>query len=148
MSQQTNQQLVDFTDVETETVNTFRVIKRNGSLEEVNRQKIHECIIRNSSGLHGIDQEFLLNRVHNGLHNKIHTSTLYDLLINISAMNITYEPEYSKLAARLLNRKIVDELKRLEITNFSDSIRYGFDVGIINRETAFFVEENNGIRHL
>ena len=52
------------------------------------------------------------------------------------------EPAYSKLAARLLAAFIDKEVQGLGIYSFSQSIRTGFDVGLINERVLQFVEAN------
>src|SRR5690606_38788924 len=52
------------------------------------------------------------------------------------------EPEYSRLAARLLSGFIDKEVQGLGIYSFSQSIRLGFDTGLINERVLEFVESN------
>ncbi|MCV4820626.1 hypothetical protein OFM15_31585, partial [Escherichia coli] len=52
-------------------------------------------------------------------------------------------PEYSKLAARLLNQYIEKEVRNQEIHSFSQSIAFGFREGLINERVASFVSENS-----
>jgi ribonucleoside-diphosphate reductase alpha chain len=52
------------------------------------------------------------------------------------------EPEYSKVAARFLMKKIKKELIQLNIGSFSESIAYGYSQGLIGQETLEFVSAN------
>ena len=52
------------------------------------------------------------------------------------------DPAYSKLAARLLSAFIDKEVQGQGIYSFSQSIRVGFDVGLINERVLQFVESH------
>ena len=58
-------------------------------------------------------------------------------------MLISEEPEYSKLSARLLTNFIDKEVSQQNIYSFSQSIQKGFDLGIIEEQTADFVRKNS-----
>ena len=53
------------------------------------------------------------------------------------------KPEYSRLAAHLLNNYIEKEVENQEIHSFSQSIKFGLEEGLINERTAKFVTENS-----
>src|SRR5438046_397848 len=50
------------------------------------------------------------------------------------------EPQYSKLAARLLLGTIVKEVSSFNLYSFSQSIAYGYQEGVVSRATAEFVQ--------
>ena len=58
-------------------------------------------------------------------------------------MYIGDEPQYSKLAARLLHTLICDEVKKHKIESFSQSIRHGHKVGILSDDVLNFVEAHS-----
>jgi ribonucleoside-diphosphate reductase alpha chain len=77
-----------------------------------------------------------------GLYDGSTTKELDSLSIQTAASLIAEEPEYSRLAARLLIRFIEKEVQNQNIFSFSQSIEAGFQAGIISPETAAFVRSN------
>ena len=67
-----------------------------------------------------------------GLYDGATTRELDELSIRTAASFTFEEPEYSRLAARLLAGFIDKEVQGLGVYSFSQSIRLGFDVGLIN----------------
>ena len=64
------------------------------------------------------------------------------LSIQTAASLIAEEPQYSKLAARLLSLYIDKEVKGQDIQSFSQSIAIGHEVGVISDELAQHVVKN------
>ena len=60
-----------------------------------------------------------------GLYDGATTKELDKLSIQTAASLIFEEPEYSRLAARLLNQYIEKEVRNQEIHSFSQSIAFG-----------------------
>ncbi|KAG1648653.1 Ribonucleoside-diphosphate reductase large subunit [Nymphon striatum] len=81
-------------------------------------------------------------RTISGLHDGATTIELDELAIRTAATNIIEEPNYSKLAGRLLATYIHEELRNENIKKFTQSISAGRLVGLINDQTADFVEAN------
>ncbi len=77
-----------------------------------------------------------------GLYDGATTRELDELSIRTAASFIFEEPEYSRLAARLLSAFVDKEVQGLGVHSFSQSIRQGFDVGLINERVLAFVEAN------
>jgi ribonucleoside-diphosphate reductase alpha chain len=77
-----------------------------------------------------------------GLYDGARTRELDELSIRTAASFIAEEPEYSKVAARLLAGYIDKEVQGLGVYSFSQSIRLGFDAGLINERVLGFVEAN------
>jgi ribonucleoside-diphosphate reductase alpha chain len=77
-----------------------------------------------------------------GIYDGVSTKELDTLLMQTAAMLISEEPEYSKLAARLLTDFIDKEVAGLEIHSFAQSIVYGHSVGLISDHVADFVTQN------
>lgn len=126
----------------TESPKVMRVKKRDGSLEPVNVNKIVNVTIACSSGLGEVDPMRVATKVISGLYDGASTKELDLLCIQTAALLIGEEPQYSKLAARLLARYIDEEVNNQEIRNFYDSVTRGFEAGIISQEKYDFVKEH------
>lgn len=122
---------------------TMRVRKRNGSLEPVDVNKIVRAVGRCCNGLYSVDSIRVATKTIGGLYNGATTNELDLLSINTAASLIVEEPEYSKLAARLLATYINKEVRNQEIHSFSQSVNAGYQLGLINKEIAEFVANNS-----
>ena len=120
----------------------MRVRKRDGSFEPVDPMKIVTRIQRCAEGLDGVDPMRVATRTISGLHDGATTIELDELAIRTAATNIIEEPNYSKLAGRLLATYIHEELRNENVKKFSQSIAAGRLVGLIHDTTADFVEAN------
>ena len=119
----------------------MRVRKRNGDLEEVDVTKIVLRVQRCASGLKHVDPHRVAIKAISGLYDGASTKELDNLCIQTAAMLIGEEPEYSKLAAKLLSLFIDEEVKSQGIENFEDSVRFGFEQGLIAESTYQFVHK-------
>jgi ribonucleoside-diphosphate reductase alpha chain len=122
----------------------MRVRKRDGSLEPVNLDKIVKAVARcatntDGSALEGVDIMRVATRTISGLVDGATTEDLDNLSIRTSAAHISEEPNYSKLAARLLATVIDKEVQNQDIYSFSQSVALGFAQGIIGEVTARMV---------
>ena len=81
----------------------MRVRKRNGSLEPVTVDKIIRAVERSSVGLKSVDPMRVAIKTIGGLYDGSTTKELDSLSIQTAASLIAEEPEYSRLAARLLD---------------------------------------------
>ncbi len=120
----------------------MRVKKRNGSLEAVNVNKIVNVVIACSSHLKEVDPMRVATKVISGLYDGASTQELDKLCIQTASLLIGEEPEYSKLASRLLARFIDEEVASQNIRNFYESVTRGFENGLISEEKFNFVREN------
>jgi ribonucleoside-diphosphate reductase alpha chain len=120
----------------------MRVRKRNGSTEPVDVNKIVRAVERCSDGLDEIDPLRVATRTISGLYDGANTAELDRLSIQTAAEMIGEEPEYSKLAARLLAGYLDKEVRGQGIASFSQAVRLGHEVGIIGDATAEFVAAN------
>ena len=123
---------------------TMRVRKRDGSFEPVDVTKIVRRVERCSTGLEGVDCMRVATRTISGLCDGATTVELDELAIRIAAAHICEEPNYSRLAARLLATYIDEEVRNQRIGTFSQSVAAGRLLGLIGDETADFVEANAG----
>jgi ribonucleoside-diphosphate reductase alpha chain len=120
----------------------MQVRKRNGSLEPVDLNKIVRAVSRCCEGLDSVDPMRIATRTISGLYDGASTEELDRLSIQTSAALIAEEPQYSRLAARLLGAYVDKEVQNQEIYSFSQSIKVGFDAGLINERTHEFVQAN------
>jgi ribonucleoside-diphosphate reductase alpha chain len=120
----------------------MRVTKRNGSREPVDVNKIVRAVTRCSEGLADVDPMRVALKTIAGLYDGSTTRELDELSIRTAASFTFEEPEYSRLAARLLSAFIEKEVQGLGVYSFSQSIRLGADVGLINERVLAFVEAN------
>lgn len=131
---------VDETDPATAAATSMRVRKRNGTLEPVNLNKIVNAVARAAEGLLGVDPMVVSTRTIAALADGSTTRELDELSIRTAAGLIVEEPNYSKLAARLLSVYIDKEVRNQNVPWFSESVALGRRLGLIGAETADFVE--------
>ncbi len=117
----------------------MRVRKRDGSLEAVDLNKIVRAVARCAAGLENVDSMRVATRTISGLVEGATTEQLDNLSIRTAAAFIAEEPNYSKLAARLLSTVIDKEVQNQDIYSFSQSVALGQAQGIIGEETAALV---------
>lgn len=120
----------------------MRVRKRNGDLEPVDVGKIVRAVERCAVGLGGVDPMRIATRTISGLADGATTSELDELSIRTAAALIVSEPNYSKLAARLLHTVMDKEVRNQSIHSFSQAIEVGHDAGLIGDETWRFALDN------
>jgi ribonucleoside-diphosphate reductase alpha chain len=120
----------------------MQVRKRNGSLEPADVNKIVRAIERCSDGLEAVDPIRIASKTIGGLYHGATTRELDLLSIQTAASLIAEEPEYSKLAARLLDGFIAKEVASQNIHSFSQSVAAGKQHGLVSKDLAAFVSEN------
>src|SRR5262245_28497621 len=98
---------------------TMQIRKRNGSSEPVDVNKIVCAVQRCSNGLASVDPMRIASKTIGGLYDGATTKELDSLSIQTAAQLIAEEPEYSKLAARLLLGYILKEVANQDIYSFS-----------------------------
>ncbi|WP_033212030.1 ribonucleoside-diphosphate reductase subunit alpha [Kitasatospora phosalacinea] len=77
-----------------------------------------------------------------GRHAGSDFAELRGLAVEAAASMIAEDPQYSKLAARLLALEIRDEAATQQVTSFSSSVAVGHAEGLIGDATAAFVAEH------
>lgn len=120
----------------------MRVTKRSGEREPVDVNKIVRAVARCCDGLLAVDAMRVALKTIAGLYDGATTRELDELSIRTAASFMAEEPEYSQLAARLLAAFVDKEVQGLSVYSFSQSIRLGFDVGLINERVVSCVEAN------
>ena len=118
------------------------VTKRSGERELVDVNKIVRAVTRCCDGLPDVDPMRVALKTIAGLYDGATTRELDELSIRTAASFMFEEPGYSRLAGRLLSGFIDKEVRGLGVYSFSQSIRLGFDVGLINERVLAFVESH------
>ncbi|GAB3440001.1 ribonucleoside-diphosphate reductase subunit alpha [Phycicoccus ginsengisoli] len=121
---------------------TMQVRKRNGDGEPVDVMKIVRAVERWCDDLPEVDPMTVATRTISGLYDGATTAELDRLSIQTAAEMTASEPEYSRLAARLLSNYIDKEVRGAQVASFSQAVRLGHLEGLIGDETAAFVEAN------
>lgn len=88
----------------------IRVKKRNGRLQDVNLDKINKCVERAADGLEDVSVSEVVLDASLQLYDKITTVELDKALIMSARSKIEKEPNYSKLAARMLLNNLYKEV--------------------------------------
>jgi ribonucleoside-diphosphate reductase alpha chain len=118
----------------------MHVRKRNGALEPVDVNKIVRAVQRSCYGLTHVDAIRVASKTIGGLYDGATTRELDTISIDTAASLIAEEPQYSRLAARLLLATIVKEVSALNLHSFSQAITYGYQEGVVSKATAEFVQ--------
>jgi len=118
------------------------VTKRSGAHEPIDVNKIVRAVTRCCEGIPDVDPMRVALKTIAGLYDGASTRELDELSIRTASSFMVDEPAYSRLAARLLAAFIDKEVQGLGIYSFSQSIRTGYDVGLVNERVVQFVEAN------
>ena len=121
------------------TRSTMHVRKRSGDLEPVDVNKIVRAVERWCDDLEWVDPLRVATRTISGLYDGATSAELDRLSIQTAAEMTGEEPEYSRLAARLLANYVRKEVTGQGIASFSQSVATGHAEGLIGDETASFV---------
>ncbi|RQW98036.1 ribonucleoside-diphosphate reductase subunit alpha [Micromonospora inaquosa] len=117
----------------------MQVRKRDGGTEPVDVNRIVRAVERWADDLTDVDPMRVATRTISGLYDGATTAELDRLSIQTAAEMIGEEPQYSRLAARLLAGYVDKEVRRQGVTSFSAAIRVGHAEGLIGDDTAAFV---------
>ena len=121
---------------------SMRVAKRNGTSESVDLNKIVRAVGRCCVGLPEVDALRVAMKTISGLYDGATTRELDKLSIQTAAGLIFEEPQYARLAARLLATYVEKEVRNQEIHAFSLSISTGHRLGLVNERLQSFVAKN------
>ena len=121
---------------------TMRVKKRNGSTEPVDVNKIVRAVNRSCVDLSDVDALRVATKTISGLYDGATTQELDQLSIQTAAGLIAEEPQYAKLAARLLATYIDKEVRNQDIHAFSLSVSNAHRLGLVNDRLLSFVTKN------
>jgi ribonucleoside-diphosphate reductase alpha chain len=120
----------------------MRVTKRNGSFEPVDVNKIVRAVSRSCAGIPDVDALRVATKTISGLYDGATTRELDQLSIQTAAALIVDEPNYARLAARLLSTYVDKEVRNQGIHAFSQSIATGQKLGLVNARLQEFVTRN------
>ena len=120
----------------------MHVRKRNGDAEPVDVNKIVRAVDRCADGLDEVDPLRVATKTISGLYDGASTAELDRLSIQTAAEMTGEEPQYSRLAGRLLAEYIGKEVRGQGIASFSQSVSLGYAEGLIGEQTARFVKDN------
>jgi ribonucleoside-diphosphate reductase alpha chain len=121
---------------------TMRIAKRNGSSEAVDVNKIVRAVDRCALGLPHVDTLRVATKTISGLYDGASTRELDQLSIQTAAGLIAEEPQYAKLAARLLATYVDKEVRNQGIHAFSQSVDTAFSLGLVGERLRDFVAKN------
>jgi len=108
----------------------MHVIKRDGTREEVKIEKILHAVNRACRGIANVESLEIAKRTINGLHDGSTTEELDNLSIATAVMLMSDEPNYSKVAARMLSENIRKEVGR--DAAFRDYIKAAAEIGVLS----------------
>ena len=120
----------------------MQVRKRNGDTEPVDVNKIVRAVQRCAGGLDEVDPMRVATKTISGLYDGATTAELDRLSIQTAAAMAGEEPQYSRLAARLLSGYVAKEVRGQGIASFSQSVELAHAEGLIGDETARLVKDN------
>ncbi len=108
----------------------MQVIKRDGTKEPVKIEKILHAVNKACRGLANVEAIEVTKRTISGLHDGSRTEELDNLSISTAVMLMGEEPNYSKVAARMLSDSIRKEVGRDVV--FRDYIQNAADLGLLS----------------
>ncbi|MGL5810003.1 MAG: ribonucleoside-diphosphate reductase subunit alpha, partial [Nocardioides sp.] len=126
----------------TDTATRMRVRKRDGDTEPVEVGKIVRAVDRVAGDLTEVDPMRVATRTIAGLYDGATTAELDRLSIRTAAEMIGEEPQYSRLAARLLAGYIDKEVRNQGVMSFSQSVVAAHAEGLIGDDTARLVKDH------
>lgn len=120
----------------------MKVKKRSGGFEDVNLDKITKAVRYACGGLDQVDPYQIAIKTVGGMYDGVTTAELDLLSIQTAIGFIAENPEYTRVASRLLSRYIDKEVSTQDIESFSQSIVATHDAGLVSDEVMAFVQAN------
>lgn len=108
----------------------MQVTKRDGTRENVKIEKILHAVNRACRGIPGVESLEVAKRTINGLHDGSTTQELDELSISNAVLLMAEEPNYSKVAARMLAESIRKEVGR--DLAFRDYVQIAWEEGLLS----------------
>lgn len=114
----------------------INVTKRNGAMEALELEKIHQILFFACDGITGVSVSEIEIRAQLQFYEGIQTSLIHDILIKAAAELITAEtPNYQYVAGRLINYSLRKQVyNQFEPTKFSAHVQDLVDKGIYDPE--------------
>ena len=119
-----------------------RVRRPDGGREPVEVHRLTHSLARLAAGLDEVDPARVAERTVGGLHDGATATQVRELSVRAAAELIAEEPQYSRLAARLLADAIAAEVRAHGVTSFSQSVALGHAQGLLSARTHAFVQDN------
>ncbi|HWG28264.1 MAG TPA: ribonucleoside-diphosphate reductase subunit alpha [Actinospica sp.] len=117
-----------------------RIIGLSGKPRNV--EGLEHAVAECAADLPDVDPLRVAGKTVSGLHEGATAGEAARLTVQSAVELIGEEPQYSKLAARLLSRVIAAEVAEHAVATFSESIALGHAEGLIGDETFAFVAAN------
>jgi ribonucleoside-diphosphate reductase alpha chain len=121
----------------------IRVRKRNGTLEPTDINKIIKAVRRCCDGLPDVDPMRVASKTINGVFDGTSSRELDMLSIQTAASLTVEDPQYAKLAARLLSEYMSKEVRGQGIQTFSQSVLMVASLDMANERLQSFVSANS-----
>lgn len=116
----------------------MKVTKRNGSLEDLNFNKIASRIKKLMNGLSNLSHDVVAQKVMSSLYDNIPTENIDTLSAEMAVGLITSDPDYEILASRIT----ASNVHKIVPTTFSESARILFNNSVISGKTMDVIETN------
>jgi ribonucleoside-diphosphate reductase alpha chain len=123
----------------------INVVKRNGTREPFDANKINLALVAASEGLPDQIQKVVqvATELQLTLFDGITTEELDEAVIQTALQNVKDDPDFDKIAARLLLKNTYknilgdyatkDELKQLHVDKFADYLKEGIELGLLDK---------------
>jgi ribonucleoside-diphosphate reductase alpha chain len=111
----------------------MQITKRDGTKENVQFDKILQAVTNACAGLEGVDPVAVSKQTVLGLHDGSTTRELDESSINTAVMLSLEEPNYSRVASRLLAQFVAEEVG-IKVT-FADYIAQGHALNLLSDHT-------------
>lgn len=108
----------------------MQIIKRDGSQEVAKIEKILDAVSRACKGVEGIEPLEIAKRTISGIHQGSTTEELDELSISNAVTLMAEEPNYSKVAARMLSEGIRKEVGRS--LSFESYVQTATELGLLS----------------
>lgn len=118
----------------------MHVIKRDGTREEVKIEKILHAVNRACRGIPNVEALDIAKRTISGLHEGSTTEELDNLSIATAVMLMAEEPNYSKVAARMLSESVRKEVDR--DLAFRDYLKRAAEIGSLSDSVLSLAQED------
>lgn len=116
-----------------------RVRTRDGAVDLVDADQIAHSVRRWAADLTDVDPMRVATRTVEGLYDGASSDEVDRLVVQTAAELIGAEPQYSRLAARLLAAEVGTEVRGQGLATFSQAVAHGHTLGLIGDDTARFV---------
>jgi ribonucleoside-diphosphate reductase alpha chain len=113
-----------------------------GGPSPIDQGTLRALVGRAARGLSHVDADRVADRVFDGFPDGSTQRELDALCTQVAANLVAEEPEYARLAARLLTVSVHAELAQEGLERFSASVVRGHELGLINDRLRGFVEQH------